>query len=229
VSLAKTKTKHRKLGDSRRPEAHELTDLALRACLVASDAAFNIKDFLTNSSRMAFLAVRDCEKELDRIERQMDEQLPAAITQVSEPAARELLACLRFSNELERIGDLLWGVGQRVQNLQIKLPKADSEQLIEMIGILEKMLQQVREGFTQRELDPASYVLRADREIDQVYKSLFRRHVTYHEKMLRSADVLLMAQALERAGDHATNLAEELFRLIEGRSLRHMPKKQVKD
>jgi phosphate transport system protein len=229
VSLAKTKTKRRKLDDSRRREAHELTELALRACLVASDAAFNIKDFLTNSSRMAFLAVRDCEKELDRIERQMDEQLPAAITQVSEPEARELLACLRFSNELERIGDLLWGVGQRVQNLQIKLPKADSEQLIEMIGILEKMLQQVREGFTQRELDPASYVLRADREIDQVYKSLFRRHVTYHEKMLRSADVLLMAQALERAGDHATNLAEELFRLIEGRSLRHMPKKQVKD
>jgi len=216
VSLAKTKTKRSKLHDSRRPEAHELTDLALRACLVASDAAFNIKDFLVNSSRMAFLAVRDCEKELDRIERQMDEQLPAAITQVSEPEARELLACLRFSNELERIGDLLWGVGQRVQNLQIKLPKADSEQLIEMIGILEKMLQQVREGFTQR-------------EIDQVYKSLFRRHVTYHEKMLRSADVLLMAQALERAGDHATNLAEELFRLVEGRSLRHMPKKQVKD
>jgi len=138
--------------------------LALRACLVASDAAFNIKDFLTNSSRMAFLAVRDCEKELDRIERQMDEQLPAAITQVSEPEARELLACLRFSNELERIGDLLWGVGQRVQNLQIKLPKADSEQLIEMIGILEKMLQQVREGFTQRELDPASYGVRADRD-----------------------------------------------------------------
>jgi phosphate transport system protein len=229
VSLTKTKTKRRKLDDSRRPEAHELTELALRACLVASDAAFNIKDFLTNSSRMAFLAVRDCEKELDRIERQMDEQLPAAITQVSEPEARELLACLRFSNELERIGDLLWGVGQRVQNLEIKLPKADSEQLIEMIGILEKMLQQVREGFTQRELDPASYVLRADREIDQVYKSLFRRHVTYHEKMLRSADVLLMAQALERAGDHATNLAEELFRLVEGRSLRHMPKKQVKD
>jgi phosphate transport system protein len=228
VSLAKTKTKSRKL-DSRRPEAHELTDLALRACLVASDAAFNIKDFLINSSRMAFLAVRDCEKELDRIERQMDEELPAAITQVSEPEARELLACLRFSNELERIGDLLWGVGQRVQNLQIKLPKVDSEQLIEMIGILEKMLQQVRNGFTQRELDPASYVLRADREIDQVYKSLFRRHVTYHEKMLRSTDVLLMAQALERAGDHATNLAEELFRLIEGRSLRHMPKKQVKD
>jgi phosphate uptake regulator len=38
-----------------------------------------------------------------------------------------------------------------------------------------------------------------------------------------------MAQALERAGDHATNLAEEIFHLIEGRSLRHKPKKRVKD
>ena len=216
---------------SRSGEARGLTQLALRACLVASDAAFNIRDYLANASHIAFLAVRDCEKELDRIEQQMDQQLPAAITQVSELEARELLACLRFSNELERIGDLFWGVAQRAHNLPIRLPKPDSVQLIEMTGILEKMLQSVREGFTRRELDPASYVLRADREIDQVYRALFRRHVanSHHKKMQHSADVLLMAQALERAGDHATNLAEELFRLIEGRSLRHMPKKRMKD
>ncbi len=207
-----------------------LTELALRACLVASDAAFNIKEFLANSSQMAFLTVRDCEKELDRIEQEMDQRLPAAITQVTEPEAREFLACLRFSNELERIGDLLWWVAQRAQSLQIRLPKPDLQQLIEITGILEKMLQQVREGFNQRDLDPASFVLRADREIDQVYKSLFRRHLENSPKKTKhGADVLLMAQALERAGDHATNLAEELFRLIEGRSLRHIPKKHVKD
>ena len=208
-----------------------LTELALRACMVASDAAFNFRDFLVNASHMAFLAVRDCEKELDRIEQEMDEQLPSAITQVSELEARELLACLRFSSELERIGDLLWWVAQRTQSLPARIPKPDSQQLIEMTSILEKMLQSVREGFTQRELDPASYVLRADREIDQVYRALFRRHVASgsQKKMQHSADVLLMAQALERCGDHATNLAEELFRLIEGRSLRHIPKKRVKD
>ena len=221
----------RKFEDSRPRATHKLTELALRACLVASDATFNIKEFLSNSSQMAFLAVRDCEKELDRIEQQMDEQLPAAITQVSELEARELLACLRFSNELERIGDLLWWVGQRAQSLPVRLAKPDCQQLIEMTGILEKMLLSVREGFTRRELDPASYVLRADREIDQVYRALFRRHVanSSHKKRQHSADVLLMAQALERAGDHATNLAEELFRLIEGRSLRHIPKKRVRD
>jgi phosphate transport system protein len=212
-------------------ETHGLTELALRACLVASDAAFNVKDFLTNSSRMALLAVRDCEKELDRIEREIDEQLPAAITQVTEPEARELLACLRFSNELERIGDLLWWVGQRTQAFETRLPKADSQPLLEMLGIVEEMLRQIRESFTQRELEPASYVLRADREIDRVYRSMFRRHLETddHQKNQHMADVLLMAQALERAGDHATNLAEELFRLIEGRSLRHSPKRQVRD
>src|SRR5690349_3491503 len=60
----------------------DLTRLALNACLIARDAAFNVRDLLSNSSRMAFLAIKDCEKELDQIERQIDERLPAAITQI---------------------------------------------------------------------------------------------------------------------------------------------------
>jgi phosphate transport system protein len=209
----------------------ELTEMAVRACLIASDAALNTKEFLSNASRLAFLAVRDCEKELDRIEQQIDEQLPSAISDVGELEARELLACLRFSTDLERIGDLLWGIAQRAHNLESRLPKSDLDQLIEMLDVLTNMLQRVREGFVERDLEPASYVLRADREIDQAYKSLFRRHVHSEagKNMEHGADALLMAQALERAGDHATNLAEELFRLIEGRSLRHTPKRQLRD
>jgi len=211
--------------------ANELTELALRACLIASDAAFNTRDFLANSAQMAFLAVRDCEKELDRIEQQIDEQLPARIAEVAEPEARELLACLRFSTELERIGDLLWGIAQRARSLENKLPASDSEQLLKMLDVLEKLLQSVRQGFVERDLGPAGYVLRADREIDLIYKTLFRKYLQTETPRVTKhrADVLLMAQALERAGDHATNLAEELFRLIEGRSLRHTPKRQLKD
>jgi len=219
-----------KADSSRARDTGELTELATRACLIASDAAFNARDFLANSSRMAFLAVRDCEKELDRIEQQIDQELPSAITQVTEPEARELLACLRFSNDLERIGDLLWGVAQRAHNLQRQLPKVDGQSLLQMLDVLQKMLQQVKEGFTDRDLQPAHDVLRADREIDRIYKALFLRHVrNVAEDVEHSADTVLMAQALERAGDHATNLAEELFRLIEGRSLRHVPKRQFKD
>src|SRR5690349_10951080 len=86
----------KKSNGSASSKTHPLVNLALRACLVASDAAFNIKDFLTNGSRMAFLSVRDCEKELDRIEQEIDQRLPRAISDVDEMEARELLACLRF-------------------------------------------------------------------------------------------------------------------------------------
>jgi phosphate transport system protein len=210
---------------------NQLTQLALRACLIASDVTLNTKEFLSNSSRLALLAVRDCEKELDRIEQEIDEKLPSAISDVGELEARELLACLRFSTELERIGDLLWGVAQREHNLEARLPKPDLQQLIEILDVLANMLQKIRESFVDRNLEPASYVLRADREIDRTYKSLFRRHIHREENknMEPGADAILMAQALERAGDHATNLAEELFRLVGGRSLRHTPKRQLRD
>lgn len=223
----KAKTR-RKTAAPRSPVSNGLTDLALRACLVASDAAYNTKDFLANGSRMALLAVRDCEKELDRIESEIDQQLPSALSEVSEAEARELLACLRFSTDLERIGDLLWGVGQRAHVLPGKLPKADLEPLLEMTEVLEKMLQQIRDAFSRRDVELAGEVLRADHQIDQIHGALFRRHLQASE-LQHSAELLLMAQALERAGDHATNLAEELFRLIEGRSMRHPPKRQVKD
>src|SRR6202162_4308904 len=73
-----------------------LTALVVRGCLIARDAVFNVRDFLADGSRLAFLAIKDCEKELDQIERKIDEQLPEAITRVTEAKARELLACLKF-------------------------------------------------------------------------------------------------------------------------------------
>ena len=62
----------------------DLVRLALKAYLIARDAAFNLRDLLTTSSRMAFLAIKDCEKELDQLERQIDERMPEAITRVNE-------------------------------------------------------------------------------------------------------------------------------------------------
>ena len=65
----------------------DLARLTLKACMIARDAAFNLRDLLMNSSRMAFLAIKDSEQELDQIERQIDERMPAAITRVNEGRA----------------------------------------------------------------------------------------------------------------------------------------------
>jgi phosphate transport system protein len=207
----------------------DLTRTALRAFLIARDAAFNVRDLLTQSSRMAFLAIKDCEKELDVIERYIDERLPAAITRVNEARARQLLTSLKCTTDLERIGDLVMSMAMRVQARSEKIPASDVRQLVEMSSILREMLDLVYRGFVDLDLECARKVLQMDKDIDRVCHAMFQKHLTEHAAQSgpSSFEVLLMAQALERAGDHTTNLAEDLYSLIEGRSLRHLPKKRT--
>ena len=209
--------------------ADDLARLALKACLIARDAAFNVRDLLTNSSRMAFLAIKDCEKELDQIERQIDERLPAAITRVNEARARQLLSSLKSTTDLERIGDLVMSVAMRAQSRTTKLAPSDVRQLVEMSSVLRDMLDLIHRGFSTLDLECARKVLQMDKEIDRVCHAMFQKHLeeTVAQGDTTGFDVLLMAQALERAGDHTTNLAEDLYNLIEGRSLRHAPKKRA--
>src|ERR1700733_11204621 len=209
-----------------------LDDLArtgLRAFLIARDAAFNVRDLLTHNSRMAFLAIKECEQELDVIERYIDDRLPAAITRVNETRARQLLTSLKCTTDLERIGDLMMSVALRVQSRTAKMATSDVRQLVEMSAILREMLDLVYRGFLELDLECARKVLQMDKDIDRVCHALFQKHLTEHasDSNPSSFDVLLMAQALERAGDHTTNLAEDLYSLIEGRSLRHAPKKRA--
>ena len=206
----------------------KMTDLIRQACLVAKDSAFNVGEYARDSSKMAFLAVKDCEKELDRIERRVDESITGAITAVSEAEARELLACLKFIIDLERIGDLLWSAAKRLQVLGTQLSKEDSRAVGEMAGILESMLEKIHQGFLNRDVQAAGWVLQTDAHIDEACRAVFRRHLEKTDRHNReySTNLLFIAQAFERAGDHSKNLAEEIFQLVEGRSLRHELKRR---
>ena len=210
----------------------ELVALALRACLIARDAVYNVREAVESRSRLALLAIKDCEKELDQIERRIDEELPQAITRVGEAKARELLACLKFITDLERIGDLAMSAVMQLQSRREKLPPADSNALVEMAGLLWEMLEEVHQGFLRRDPAHARKVLQLDPDVDRLCHGLFQRHLAEpaSASAARTAgpkdfDILLAAQALERIGDHAKNLAEEIYGLAEGRSLRHTVKK----
>jgi phosphate transport system protein len=224
-----TRPTTKKSGQKTTGSLDDLSRTALKAFLIARDAVFNMRDLLTHSSRMAFLAVKECEQELDMIERYIDDKLPAAITRVNEARARQLLTSLKCTTDLERIGDLMMSVAMRVQSRTEKMSASDVRQLVEMSTILREMLDLVYRGFLELDLEAARKVLQMDKEIDRVCHGLFQKHLTEHamQNNPSSFDVLLMAQALERAGDHTTNLAEDLYSLIEGRSLRHPPKKRA--
>jgi phosphate transport system protein len=210
-----------------KPESSkQAIDTALRACRIAKDAAFNAKDYILTASQIAFLAVKQCEKELDQIERQIDDATPAAVTHVTEAEARELLACLKFTIDLERVGDLIWSVVQRIHALPSPLNSKESGFLIEMAEALQEMLVRVHDGFVNRDLALAESVIKMDYEMDQVCHSVFRQYLEKGagRRSYEVTSLLFMAQAFERAGDHTKNLAEELFHLVQGHSVRHTKK-----
>jgi phosphate transport system protein len=196
--------------------ARELLRIGLHAKRVRIEGAARKQE------RVKMLGVR-------LIERQIDERLPAAITRVNEVRARQLLSTLKSTTDLERIGDLVMSVAMRVQARTSKMAASDVRQLVEMSAVLRDMLDLVHQGFSTLDLECARKVLQMDKEIDRVCHGLFQKHLaeTVAQGDTTGFDVLLMAQALERAGDHTTNLAEDLYSLIEGRSLRHVPKKKA--
>lgn len=200
----------------------ELTQEALRIARTAAGAA--AQGVATGSSPI-LRTLRDREKELDSIDRDVDDLVTATITGVSEIHARELLACMKFVIALERIGDLLLSFANRAEEVAVRIQPQDVRDLTNMASGLEKMLADVDRAFCERNLDRAVTVLRSDGELDRLRNLILMRHLEpghHDEPRQESFHVIAMAQELERAGDHTKNMAEEVCHLVSGRTVRHV-------
>ena len=202
----------------------EIQQQTLEACRVARSAAGIVAEGIATGVASVLDGVRQREKELDILDREIDERVTAVITQVDAEHARELLACLKFIIDLERIGDLLLNCSNRAAAIGNRIELQDIRELTIMASRLEKMLADVHDAFSQRDLNRALSVLRSDAELDRMRNLIFLRHLENQEGAPRheSFHVLFMTQALERAGDHAKNLAEEICHLVSGHSVRHV-------
>jgi phosphate transport system protein len=195
----------------------------MEACKMAKTAASSAMDALMTGSAAALQSVRDCEEKLDDLDRELDQQLAGAITQVTPAQARELLACMKLMLDLERVGDLIASFAERAAIIKNRLDMEDIAQLTKMACLLENMLDQMFAAFQERDVNQAIRVLRSDSEMDRLRNLLVVRH-TEDSSALRqeSLHVLAMATALERAGDHVKNMAEELCHLATGQTVRHL-------
>lgn len=199
----------------------ELTQEALR---VAKAAAREAAEGIATGSAKILRTLRDREKDLDSLDRDVDDLVTVTITGVSEAHARELLACMKFVIALERIGDLLLSFGNRAEEVAVRIQPQDVKDLTTMASRLEKMLSDVDIAFCERSLDRAVTVLRSDGELDRLRNLILIRHLQpgQDETRQESFHVIAMAQELERAGDHTKNMAEEVCHLVSGRTVRHV-------
>ena len=211
-------------GPNPEPAHHYIVRRTVEACRLAKEAAGAAAEGIATGSSSLLNSLRQRERELDTLDMEIDSGVTTAITEVGPAEARELLACMKFMIGLERIGDLLLSFANSAQAAAGRIDSEDTRDLTHMATILEKMLTDVGDAFSARDVGKAVEVLRADSEIDRLRNLVFLRHIENPENIQRQAglQVIFMTQSLERAGDHAKNLAEEVCHVVSGHTVRHV-------
>ena len=186
---------------------------------------------LTNFSAEVASDVLMTEERVNQIEIEIDRDLSTIIAR-RQPTARDLRLLIAISKtiaNLERVGDEAARIARTVQRLvnsgassRMRLPVNDLAYESELaVAQLRKAL----DAFARLDVDKAIEVLKQDDLIDQEFDGLMRKLITYMMEDPRtissSIDLVFVAKAIERVGDHAKNLAEQIIYIVKGTDVRH--------
>jgi phosphate transport system protein len=171
---------------------------------------------------------------VDELEREV-EGLAVRLLALRQPMARDLrqiIAALKISTDLERIGDYATNVAKRSIALDQSPPVRPVYALPRMGRYAVGMIKDILDAYVERDADKAMAVWLRDEELDEMYTSLFRELLTYMiedpRNITTGTHLLFMAKNLERIGDHTTNIAETLYFLINGTPMQQMRPKRDK-
>jgi phosphate transport system protein len=208
----------------------EIEDLKERLHKMAglAEAALDqsIKALLTRDSNLAReviqgdKAINDLEEELDAI--------CVRIVALYQPVAtdlRQVMAVDHLIVELERLGDLAVNVAEEVLNLE-QLPVSELHRdLSRMTNMVQSMIRDSLRAFTTQDAVLAREVCKQDDEVDYLDRALIQELLEFmgrsREAVAIGLSQITVIRNLERAGDHATNIAEQVVYMVEGESIRH--------
>ncbi|MCC0015692.1 MAG: phosphate signaling complex protein PhoU [Rhodobiaceae bacterium] len=208
---------------------NELRELAVRITRMGglceqalTDAAIALKRQDTGAA----MVVIDEDMRIDALERETEELAIQMIARRQPMAGdlREIVAAVKIAADLERIGDLAKNIAKRVVALQDQAQPARIIRGLDHISELAlQQLKDVLDAYTRRDADKAVVVWRRDSDLDAVYTSIFRELLTYMMEDPRNitlcTHLLFAAKNVERIGDHATNIAENIHYLVTGETL----------
>jgi len=167
------------------------------------------------------------EKEVNELQIEVDDRA-VKLTAMQQPVAadvRFLFMASRMATELERIGDQAVNICQNAHHV---LKAASLKPLVDMpvMGeIAEKMVRDGLQALLKKDCALANTVLKEEQKVDAYRNQIFRVLLTYMMAdpgtIERALALILISRNLERVGDHATNIAEEVIYLVEGREVRH--------
>ena len=138
---------------------------------------------------------------------------------------RAIVAAVKINTDLERVGDLAVNIAEAAQRYIQRPPVKKLIDIPRMAGIAQSMLRDALDAFVRRDTTLAQHVLDEDDKLDELKTQIFRELLTY---MLQdpstiepALDLILISRHLERIGDHATNIAEDVIFIVSARDVRH--------
>jgi len=204
----------------------DLQELARMIAEMGGLAERQIGDALDALNRRDTLLAQDviaADARVDSLQHQIEEKAILTIARRQPMAVdlRDLVGALRVSNDLERIGDLAKNIAKRVEVMDSELSLQKVMRGIEhMTELVLTQIKEVLDAYARRDVAKAMQVWRADEEVDAVNNSLFRELLTYMMEDPRNISLcthlLFCAKNIERMGDHATNIAETIYYMVEG-------------
>jgi len=166
------------------------------------------------------------DRELDALEVEVDDACIHLLA-LQQPMARDLrliTMMMKISNDLERVGDHAVNIAEAVPHLATQ-PFAQFPEIEEMARLAREMLSDALDDFVRGDAQAAREVCRRDDRVDSLHESLFRILLTHMMEDPRrigpSMSLFLVSRNLERIADLATNIAEDVVFLVEGRTIKH--------
>jgi len=207
-------------------DLQDLTRLVSEMGGIAEKQIGDSIDALSKQDEALAARVIAIDSKIDAIQREIEERAVLTIAK-RQPMAidlRDVVGALRVANDLERIGDLAKNIAKRtpVIDRDIQLQKV-MRGVEHMADLVLTQIKDVLDAYARRDVNKAMAVWRGDEEIDAVNNSLFRELLTYMMEDPRNITLcihlLFCAKNIERMGDHATNIAETVYYMVEGRPL----------
>jgi phosphate transport system protein len=172
------------------------------------------------------------DEKIDAMEIAVEEKAVLTIAK-RQPMARDLrniMVAIRIAGDIERIGDLAKNIAKRSHAISEMIPPRLTKGLERMGQLAQEQLKLVLDAFAASDANKAMEVWRHDEDLDALYNSIFRELLTYmmeDPRMIGACTHLLFAtKNIERIGDHATNIAENIYYFVHGEMLTEQrPKK----
>jgi phosphate transport system protein len=208
----------------------QLKELLHKIVLMASMAESMIASAvrgLIERSETPMRTVFDKEKEVNRLQIEIDDTAVrlAATQQPVGADIRFLFMASRIVSELERIGDQAINICQNARHVLAHPPLRPMVDIPIMAEVVQKMVRQSLTAMLDRDVELAEHVLEEEKKVDAFKDQIFRTLLTYMMAdpgtIQRALSLILLSRNLERIGDHATNIAEEVIYIVQGRDVRH--------